>query len=366
MSYLRLSLVVLFTCTCPAAGGDLVFALRTWTGEYFSKDIPGGVETSPVTSAIYTIGTDGTGLKKVVGLGKDTTYPVFSPDGKWLYFQSNASGSYHLYRCKPDGTGITNLTTTDRLAKPLKKAHGFDVKDAYGYALSADGSKMVFTVQDSQRGQVVLANADDSSPRLVAPQLGYIYMAALSPKADRVVFSGPARGYRLLMVKLPAGKPEDLTPDHPQSFVPRFTPDGNTIVFFRRDGDVYRVDADGKNLRRLTKGNRHVEFRLSANDRHGSSDPPDISPDGKQIAYVAVKEGVANVCVMNPDGSGERQLTFRKTACGRVKWSPDSKEIAFVSFEGKYPQLFVVAAKGGTPRQLTKLPGAVYFIHWKP
>jgi TolB protein len=366
MSCLRLSLLVLCLCACPVVAGDLVFSVLNWQGEYYSKDVPGGVETSPITGAIWAIRADGTGLKKLVALGKHADYPAFSPDGKWLYFQSNAAGRWNVYRCKPDGSGVTNLTTDEKLGKPLKKAHGFDVKDAYGFALSGDGSKIVYTVHDGKSGRVVLAGADGSSPRMLAPHLGYAYMAALSPKADRVIFSGPARGYRLQIAKLPDGKPVELTPDHPESFVPRFTPDGKTIVFFRRDGDVYRVGSDGKDLRRLTKGNRHVEFRLSEKDRHGSSDPPDVSPDGKQIACVAVKAGVANVCVMNIDGTGQRQLTFRKTACARVKWSPDGKEIAFVSFEGKYPQLFVVPVAGGKPRRLTSLKGAVYFINWKP
>jgi Tol biopolymer transport system component len=359
------SILLLLACACPGVGAELVFSVRTWTGEYYSRDVPGGVETSPFRCAVYTVGADGTGLKKLLAVGQSTDNPAFSPDGKFLYFQANAGGRSNVYRCKPDGSGVTNLTG-DRLDRALKKAHGFDVKSAYGYALSADGRMMVLTVHDGKSGRVVLANGDGSTPRLLAPELGYVYMAALGPKADQVVFSGPARGYRLLLVKLPDGKPRELTPDHPESFVPRFTPDGKTVVFFRRDGDVYRVGTDGKGLRRLTKGNGHVEFRLSAKDRHGSSDPPDLSPDGKRIAYVAVKEGVANVHVMNLDGSGQRQLTFRKSACGRVKWSPDGKHVAFVSFEGKYPQLFVVAAAGGTPRQLTRLKGAVYFVNWKP
>src|SRR5262249_32762514 len=145
----------------------------------------------------------------------------------------------------------------------------------------------------------------------------------------------------------------------------QFTPDGKTIVFIRRDGDVYRIEADGRNLRRLTEGGSHVEFKLSAKDQHGSTDGPHVSPDGKRIAYVAVKDGGPNVCIMNLDGTKQRQLTFRKTPCGRVRWSPDGSRLAFVSFEGQYPQLFVVATKGGEPRQLTRLEGAVYFINWK-
>jgi TolB protein len=191
-------------------------------------------------------------------------------------------------------------------------------------------------------------------------------MAALSPANDRVVFSGPARGYRLLLATLLDGHVLELTPDHVECFVPQFTPNGKRIVFIRRDGDVYRVDADGKNLRRLTEGHRHVEFRLSAKDLHGSTDGPHVSPDGKQIAYIALKGGVANVWVMNADGREQRQLTFRKADCGRVRWSPDGRQVAFVSFEGPYPQLFTIPAAGGEPKQLTQLEGAVYFVQWKP
>ncbi len=336
--------------------GELLFSVKTWEGDYSSKDVPGGVETTPVVGAIHSVKGDGAGLKKVVGLGKASTIRSSVPMGNRL--RSNAIGRSQVYRCRPDGNDVVNLTEGDPLGKKWK--------DAFGYYLSADGTKMLYTVHDGSTGRVVLANADGSEPRFIAPDLGYIYMAALSPTNDRVVFSGPARGYRLQLVALPDGKPLELTPDHTDCFVPQFTPDGKTIVFVRRDGDVYRVDADGKNLQRLTEGNRYVEFKLSDKDKHGSTDGPQISPDGKQIAYLAVKDGVPNVCVMNLDGREQRQLTSRKTPCGRVRWSPDGKQIAFVSFEEKYPQLFVVAAKGGEPRQLTRLEGAVYFVNWKP
>ncbi len=337
---------------------DLVFSLKAWEGEYASKDVPGGVATTPVVGAIWSVKGDGTGLRKVVALGKNTDYPTVSPDGRWVYFQSNAGGRSQVYRCRPDGGGVVNLTQGDRL--------GAEWKDAFGYALSADGKQMLFTAHNGSTGRVALARADGSAPHFLAPDLGYTYMAALSPGGDRVVFSRPARGYRLLLVKLPDGRPVELTPDHPDCYVPQFTPDGKTVVFVRRDGDVYRVGADGKNLRRLTEGNRYVEFRLSAQDRHGSTDGPQVSPDGKRVAYIAVKDGVPNVCVMAIDGGGQRQLTRRTTACGRVRWSPDGRRVAFVSFTGKYPQLFVVDLDGGPPRQLTRLPGAVYFVNWFP
>jgi Tol biopolymer transport system component len=340
----------------PAAD-ELVFSVKTWEGEYTSRDVPGGVETTPVEGAIYTVRADGTGLKKLTALGKNTDFPSFSPDGRRVYFQSNASGRSQVYRCSPDGKDVEVLTGGDRLGKSWK--------DAYGFTLSHDGRRLLYTVHDGTTGRVALADADGGHPRLLFPKLGYAYMGALSPAGDRLVVSGPARGYRLLIADLPDGEPRELTPDHPDCYAPQFTPDGRTVLFVRRDGDVYRVGIDGKGLRRLTERNRYVEFRLSGKDTHGSTDGPQVSPDGKRVAYVALKEGVPNVCVMAIDGGDQRQITFRKAACGRPRWSPDGKRLAFVSFEGKYPQLFTVAAEGGEPRQLTKLDGGVYFVSWK-
>ncbi|HEV3387202.1 MAG TPA: hypothetical protein VG097_20450 [Gemmata sp.] len=361
------SLVVLLLLVPRVSAEEpgLVFSLKTWEGEYASKDVPGGVETTPVIGAIYSINADGTGLKKIAQPGKSADYPIASPDGQWVYYQSNVSGNTQIYRCKWDGSSAINLTESDQLTKQLKSTGLFEVKDAYGSALSADGSKMVFTVHDGKTGRVVIANADGSSPEFVNPSLGYIYMARLSPSSDRVVYSGPAKGYRLMLTSLADSKTTELTPDHPECFVPQFTPDGKTVIFVRRDGDVYRVDTDGKNFKRLTEGNKYVEFRLSPKDSHGSTDGPDISPDGKQIAFIALKDGIPNVYTVDIDGGNKKQITSRKTPCGRVRWRPDGKQLSFVSFEGKYPQLFVAPITGGEPRQLTKLEGAVYFANWR-
>jgi Tol biopolymer transport system component len=358
--------LLLLAPPAPAAEPGLVFSVRTWEGEYASRDVPGGVESTPTLGAISTVNADGTGLKQVVPARAGADFPVASLDGKWLYFQAGPRGGSQIYRCKWDGSGATSLTKPDLLTKQLKGADRFDVKEAFGFALSKDGMRMVYTVHDGANGRVVIDAADGSTPAFVAPHLGYTYMARLDPANDRVVFSGPARGYRLLLAALPDGKPVELTPDHSECFVPQFTPDGKTIVFVRRDGDVYRVGADGKNLKRLTQGNKYVEFRLSPKDRHGSTDGPDIAPDGKRVAFIAVNDGVPNVFVVDIDGGNRRQVTSRTTACGRVKWSPDGKRLSFVSFEGKYPQLFVVPAAGGAAKQLTKLDGGVNFAHWRP
>ncbi|MFO0797602.1 MAG: hypothetical protein U0804_08990 [Gemmataceae bacterium] len=361
-----LAAALLLAAPAHAAGPGLVFSVRTWEGEYESRDVPGGVEATPTLGSIHAVRADGTGLTRVVAPGPGVDYPVASRDGRWVYYQAGPRGRCQVYRCRWGGNGAVSLTPPDVLTRKLGDADRFAVKEAFGFALSADGRRLVFTAHDGATGRVVVAGADGSTPAFLAPHLGYTYMAALNPTGDRVVFSGPARGYRLQLAALPAGPPVELTPDHAECFAPQFTPDGKTVVFVRRDGDVYRVGADGTGLKRLTEGNRYVEFRLSAQDRHGSTDGPDVSPDGKRVAFIAQADGVPNVFVADLDGANRRRLTTRAAPCGRVTWSPDGEAVSFVSFEGKYPQLFVVPVAGGAARQLTSLDGGVNFAHWVP
>jgi Tol biopolymer transport system component len=343
--------------TAAEPSGLIAFAVRRWEGEYRSRDIPGGVETTPVVGSIWTVRTDGSKPRQVVGPERDANAPAFSPDGQWLYFQSGSGGRHAIDRCRADGSALTTIVSPESVGAPWKSV--------YGLSIAATG-QIVFTVHDGQTGHVAIANGDGSRPRVIAPDSGYLYMAALDPAGDAVVCSGPAAGYRLQRIRLADGKPVVLTPDHPDSFVPQFTPDSRTIIFFRRDGEFYRVGLDGRDLRRLTTGAHHVEFRLSAQDQHGSSDPPHVSPDGRRIAYVADHDSVPNVHIMDLDGSHQRRLTDRKTPCARVRFSPDGRQIAFVSFEVRNPQLFVVPTEGGPTRQLTALDGAVYFLAWQP
>src|SRR4051812_3426006 len=100
MRLLSLTLVFFLAPLARAAEPGLVFSVKTWDGEYTSKDIPGGVESTPTVGSIYTVNADGTGLKKIVDGGKSTDYPMASRDGKWVYYQSRVDGSSQVYRCK--------------------------------------------------------------------------------------------------------------------------------------------------------------------------------------------------------------------------------------------------------------------------
>lgn len=333
----------------------LVYVVRIWEGDYFTRDVNGGVEAAPVQSRLWRIHADGTGRVPLTdGEGRDE-HPLVSPDGRWIYYQTNRGGHWQIRRMRTDGTADVPVAPAD------------PAQNAYGAALARAGGHMTWTRQAGREGAVVLSAIDGSSPRPIAPDWGYVYMAAPDATGQQVVFSGPARGYRLGLARAPDWEPVLLTPDQPDSYVPQFTPDGRTIVFIRRDGGLYRIEADGTRLQQLAE-DVQVEFFLTSEDKHGSTDVPAIAPDGTRIAFVrSERHRPPQIAVVGIDGSDLQVLTDLPGACGRVHWSPDGRWLAFVSFVGPWPQLWVMPADGtAPPRQITQENGAVYALSWIP
>lgn len=90
---------------------------------------------------------------------------------------------------------------------------------------------------------------------------------------------------------------------------------------------------------------------------------PQISPDGKRIAYVVTEvlkdenRTNADIWLINADGAGEpRKLTNSPKRDAHPRWSPDGKWIAFESTRDGEGQIFLLpAAGGGEARKLTTL-----------
>ena len=84
------------------------------------------------------------------------------------------------------------------------------------------------------------------------------------------------------------------------------------------------------------------------------SAPPPAAARGK-IAFVSTRDGNGEIYVMNADGSDPRRLTKNTRWDGSPAWSPDGTQIAYYTHLTEQAwAIMVMDADGGNPRQLTE------------
>src|SRR5437763_7625502 len=149
----------------------------------------------------------------------------------------------------------------------------------------------------------------------------------------------PALATLALLLAAPAQAQEPIR----MARTPDISPDGKLIAFSYL-GDVWVVESVGGVARPLTQ---HV-----AHDYH-----PHFSPDGRWIAFASKRHGSYDVFVVPARGGKPRRLTFDSAADIPTGWTADGKNVLFTSNRAaEYPSqldLYSVHAEGGRVRRLT-------------
>jgi Tol biopolymer transport system component len=233
-----------------------------------------------------------------------------------------------------------------------------------------------------------------------------------SPDGRRISFVSSRAGNFDLYVMNADGTNVTRLTDHPANdFDPIWMPDGQSLIFSsERDSrsDLYRVWLNDRRVDRLT--NHYVgraimpnvspdgksiafaaqtlqrlqfwEFQIHvldlatgktrALDNSGGACWPSWSPDSKLIANVSLAKEPSTIQIRNVDGGGPREIAFGpKTWAYYPDFSKDGKLIALsVSpqhHEGEDWDLAIVTADGSGPlRKLTTGPGNDRLPDWKP
>ncbi|HEV8130842.1 MAG TPA: hypothetical protein VGQ81_06295 [Acidobacteriota bacterium] len=249
-----------------------------------------------------------TGGVKLLSTGKGrTTCGYFLPDGKHVIYSSTHVGSeqcpprpsyergyvwaiykdYDIFEADLDGHIVRQLTRTE----------GYDAEAT----VSPNGKRIVFTSVRDGDLELYSMDLDGSNVRRLTYEPGYDGGAFYSPDSKKIVYrssrpnSDELVRYRLLLKE--------------------------RLVEPRRL-EIYLMDADGSNKRRVTN--------IGA-----ASFAPFFHPSGKKIIFASNTNDPSgrnfDLYLINIDGTGMEQITFNETFDGFPMFSPDGKQLVFAS-----------------------------------
>ena len=255
--------------------------------------------------------------------------PNWTPDGKWLVVNKDG----RLWKIAPDGS--TDLVEIDT---------GTITQCNNDHVITADGKWIGLSSNDpankrSYNSYVYVVPFEGGQPRRITPE-GPSYLHGISPDgktAAYCAFRGPAMEQDVWTMPLRGGKETRLTDAPGLDDGPEYSPDGKYIWFNSvRTGrmQVWRMKANGKQQTQMTF------------DEDMNSWFPHVSPDGKNVVYIAYHDyevapdsHIADLNVqlrMIPaDGGTPEVLADFFGGQGSLNvnsWSPDSRQFAYVSY----------------------------------
>jgi TolB protein len=164
-----------------------------------------------------------------------------------------------------------------------------------------------------------------------------------SPNGQTVVFSVEGGGTTNLYAMPIGGQPRQLTNGAAIDTSPSYSPDGANITFESDRGgssQIYVMPAGGGQAQRISFGD-------------GIYSTPVWSPKGDLIAFTKQAGGQFSIGTMKPDGSGEKLLFTGFHAEGPT-WAPNGRVIMYFSDPGgdSGPSLYTVDVWGRANNQV--------------
>jgi tricorn protease len=331
--------------------------------------------TSSVTRDIWTWDVVGGGHRKLTTSPHEDRDPVFSADGKSVFWLGEASGSFNVWTAPLDGSGaptqvtkfethpVRFLSTSD--AGVLCFAHDADlwtlapggeprkldvraVSDSHGNAVRnqtfRDGATHFAVAPNEQevafivRGEVFVASVDHGTTRRVTQTPAQ--ERSLAWAADgRSIYYSAERGAAWGIWRSSLGREDDqaffagtkiveepVVVGDDEVFQPVLSPDGKKMAFLRNRDAIDVIDLETKKAKNLVPPARNYSYS-------DGDVTYQWSPDSKWLAftYIAKKRWTQDVGVVDVESGQIADLTESGYEEWQPRWSGDGRTLFFAS-----------------------------------
>jgi Tol biopolymer transport system component len=368
----------------PAPSGDVVaITARANAGSQWWRNGHSHLDESEIW--LVKGGAAAPAYEAVTNGGAKDAWPMWSGDGKTLFFMSDRSGAQNVWSVAvaqavvspakaltnfKDGRVLWPSITKDgktiafernfaiwtvdtatgqprevpialRGAPAAAAAEHRSFTDQYQeLALSPDGKKVAFTVH----GEVFSASAKDGGDAIrVTNTAGEEAELAWAPDSRRLVYrSDRDRVHHLFLYDFATGKETALTSGPGRDNLPHFSPDGKLIAFLRNATELRVLDS-------ASKADRLVATGVFDTPPFFDLQQMAWSPDSRFIAYFTAGAKaftgvqIAPVAAGTPMKAGEgRAVSFlANTNAGSLAWSPDGSYLLFRTSQRTEPGAIV-------------------------
>lgn len=297
---------------------------------------------------VWSVGLDGTGIRRLTTHADNDNQPSYSKDGRYVYFMSTRSGSSQVWRIARAGGEAEQVTKL-----PL---------DVGGYQLFPDGKRILIALEVLPTAATLaetkaFVDADKPNKPKIYDELLFRHWDTWEDglRSHLFVWSPDAPE---TAIDLNKGLDADV-PTRPWGGMEEaaITADGKFVIYAQRaDGrenawstnvDLFQVSTDGAGKpKNLTADNK-------ATDTY-----PVISPDGKTLAYLAMKrpkyESDRLRITLLDLATGKKQTLTEgwDRSPGQIAWALDGKSIWATADHVGHGAIFSIDAKSGAPRPI--------------
>lgn len=270
-----------------------------------------------IQKELYLMDFDGRRVEKLTDYKSVVISPSISPDNSRIMF-SLISAKKEISRNRVRTVKNIDLKMLDLKHNKISTVSSKPGINS-GAIFSAKGDSIYLTLSFSGNADIYEMELGNHKMRKITSHYGDDVDPSVTRDGSLMTFLSNRSGRAHIYTMDPSQTEKDVKRI---SFVgqfnatPRFSPDGKEIVFSSwvdNGFDLYRIDAQGNNLSRLTKN-------------FGSNEEPAFSPDGEFIVFTSKRmasksKALQDVYLINREGEVIGQLTQNFGRCFSPQWT---------------------------------------------